>query len=94
VTHAGLRLGHEPLEAWLAFACDLHRDELIAPRELLERDRRVLDDWQQRERRALGGKGWDPPKPLAIGSAARELVRRATANLGQNDAGQNPSAGH
>ena len=37
----------------------------------------VLDDWRERERRALDGKGWDPPQPLAIGSAARELVRRA-----------------
>jgi hypothetical protein len=61
----------------LAFACDQHRDELIAPRELLDRDRVVLDDWAERERRALAGKGWDPPQPLAVGAAARELVRRA-----------------
>jgi hypothetical protein len=77
VTHAGLRLGGEPVEAWLSFACDVHRDKLIAARLLLDRDRDVLDDWRERERRALDGKGWDPPQPLAVGSAARELVRQA-----------------
>jgi hypothetical protein len=77
VRYAGLRVGGQPLEAWLAFACDQHREELDAPRQLLDCDRAVLADWQERERRALAGKGWDPPQPLAVGSAARELVRRA-----------------
>jgi hypothetical protein len=77
VTYAGLRVGGQPFEAWLAFACDLHRGELIAPRELLDRDRAVLDDWAERERRALAGEGWDRPQPLAVGAKARELVRRA-----------------
>jgi hypothetical protein len=77
VTYAGMRLAGEPVEAWTAFSCDRHRDKLIAARPLLDRDREILDDWRERERRALGGKGWDPPEPLAVGSAARELVRRA-----------------
>jgi predicted phage gp36 major capsid-like protein len=66
----------------MAFAWDRHRDELFAPRELLDRDRAVLDDWREREQRALDGKGWDTPRPLAVGSAARELVRRAEAGGG------------
>jgi hypothetical protein len=77
VAHAGLRLRKEPVEVWLAFACDLHRDELIAPRELLDRDHAVLADWREREQRALDGRGWDPPRPLAVGTAANYLVRRA-----------------
>jgi hypothetical protein len=70
VIYAGLRVGGEPVEAWLAFSCQHHRDQLIAPRELLDRDRVVLDDWRVREQRALNGKGWDPPQPLAVGAAA------------------------
>ena len=34
VTHAGLRVGGQPLEAWLAFACTAHAAGLVAPREL------------------------------------------------------------
>jgi hypothetical protein len=70
-------MGGEPIEAWLAFSCQHHRDQLLVPRELLDRDRAVLDDWAERERRALGGKGWDPPRPSAVGTAANYLVRRA-----------------
>ena len=77
VTHAGLRLGGQPVAAWLAFACTVHAPQLVAPRELLDRDRAVLADWAGRERRALAGEGWDPPQPLAVGAAATELVRRA-----------------
>jgi hypothetical protein len=77
VTHAGLRVGGQPLEAWLAFACPAHAAELVAPRELLDRDQAVLANWVDRERRALAGEGWYPPKPLAVGSAALELERRA-----------------
>jgi hypothetical protein len=77
VTHAGLRLGGQPLEAWLAFACTAHATELVAPRELLDRDQAILADWAERERCVLVGEGWAPPKPLAVGSAARELAHRA-----------------
>ena len=70
-------MGGEPIEAWLAFACTLHAPELIAPREPLDRDRAVLADWAERERRALAGEGWRRPQPLAIGAAAQELARRA-----------------
>ena len=77
VTHVGLRVGGQPVEAWLAFACTLHAPELIAPREPLDRDQAVLADWAERERRALAGEGWHRPQPLAIGAAAQELARRA-----------------
>lgn len=78
VVWAGLRFGDQPVEAWLAFACDRHRGELLAPRELLDRDHVVLADWAERERRALAGQGWHRPEPLAVGAEARELVRRST----------------
>jgi hypothetical protein len=77
VTHAGLRLGQQPVQVWLSFSCDRHRGELIGARELLDRDRAVLAGWRERERRALDGNGWDPPRPLAVGAAAHELRRRA-----------------
>jgi hypothetical protein len=77
VRYAGLRVGGQPVEAWLAFACTLRAPELIAPRELLDRDHFVLADWAERERPALAGEGWDSPQPLAVGAAARELVKRA-----------------
>lgn len=79
VTHAGLILRREPLAAWLAFSCRGHHGKLIAARQVLPRDRAVLADWTARERRALDGNGWDPPQPLAVGAAARELVRRLQA---------------
>jgi hypothetical protein len=77
VTHAGLILREHPVQAWLAFSCSMHTDDLIAARPLLDRDRAVLADWRARERRTLDGQGWDPPRPLAVGTAANYLVRRA-----------------
>jgi hypothetical protein len=59
VTHAGLILREHPVQAWLAFSCSMHTDDLIAARPLLDRDRAVLADWRARERRALDGQGWD-----------------------------------
>jgi hypothetical protein len=70
----GLRVGGEPVEAWLAFSCQHHRDQLIAPRELLDRDGAVLADWQERERRNARGWGLHPPQPLAAGAAARNSL--------------------
>ena len=58
VTHAGLRVGGQPVQAWPAFACALRASELTALRELLDRDRAVLADWADRKRRPLVGKGW------------------------------------
>ena len=40
---AGLWYARQNRNAWLAFACDRHADDLIAPRELLPRDRDVLN---------------------------------------------------
>ena len=59
-----------------------YRGELVAARQLLPRDRAVLADWAERARRALDCGGWEPPQPLAVGAAARELVRRAEAAAG------------
>jgi hypothetical protein len=52
---------------------------LVVPRELLDRDRAVLDDLRERKQRALDGKGWNSPQQLAVGSEARELARRVEA---------------
>jgi hypothetical protein len=82
VRYAGVVLRREPLAAWLAFSCQAHRGELIAARRLLPRDRAVLADWQKREQGALAGEGWHPPRPLAVGAAAHELVQRAEAAAG------------
>ena len=70
-------MGGEPVEAWLAFSCQHHRDQLIAPRELLGREGAVLADWQERERRNAHGRGLHPPQPLAVGASGAELVKRA-----------------
>src|ERR671912_2970224 len=71
VVYAGPRLGLEPVvEVWLAFVCELHRHELLAPRQLLPRDVVVWNDWLAREKAALDGIGWDPPRSLAVGTAA------------------------
>jgi hypothetical protein len=51
--------------------------DLIGARELLDRDQAVLADRRERERRALEGNGWDPSSPLAVGTAAHKLLRRA-----------------
>jgi hypothetical protein len=80
VEYAGLVLQHEPLQAWPSFSCAQHRDELVGARELLNRDRAVLAAWREREGGALAGEGWDPPQPLAVGAAARELARRTEAS--------------
>jgi hypothetical protein len=44
-----------------------HTEHLVGARLLLERDRVVLADWQQRERDALAGQGWQRPEPHAVG---------------------------
>jgi len=73
---AGAR-GRQP-EAWLAFTCDEHVGQLVAPRELLDRDREVLERWRAEEHREYSAElPWRPPQPLAQGSDAVELVERA-----------------
>lgn len=82
VTRCGLvlreRAHGRPAEAWLAFTCDEHVGQLVAPRELLVRDREVLDAWHAEERRTYSAeRPWRPPQPLARGADALRLVERA-----------------
>lgn len=68
----------KPAEAWLAFACEQHAGKLIAARELLERDRAVLEHWRTEERREYSAqRPWRRPQPLARGAGALQLVERA-----------------
>jgi hypothetical protein len=77
-THAGLAFFEYPRpRVWLVFACDEHRDELIAARRMLDRDRAELARRAARRRRVLEEKA--PVAPLAVGSNARRLVERARA---------------
>jgi hypothetical protein len=76
--YAGLAFFEHSGRAWLAFACPEHRHQLIAARELTERDRAELE----RRREHLRAVRDDhvphvPVQPLAEGLAARELVERA-----------------
>lgn len=82
VTRCGLllrrRFDGKPPEAWLAFACDGHADRLVAARDLLPRDREVLDRWWAEERREYTAeRPWQRPEPLATGGDAVQLVERA-----------------
>lgn len=74
------------------FACDHHHGELalIAPRRLLERDRAALAAWATEEARwdlpaghpdrpGPHGRPAAPPRPLAVGAAAVEMLRQARA---------------
>jgi hypothetical protein len=82
VTRCGLvlrqRFDGRPPEAWLAFACDEHFGVLVAARELLDRDRAVLDEWRAEERHTSSAeRPWRAPQPLATGAEAVALVERA-----------------
>jgi hypothetical protein len=87
VTRCGLLLHRPknlPAEAWLAFACETHAVRLVAARELLDRDRAVLDRRRAEEQRWRPGtppRGrpglWRRPEPLARGGEAVQLVERA-----------------
>jgi hypothetical protein len=66
------------------FACDGHARRLVAARELLDRDRGVLDRWRTEEQRWRPGAPpegrsgpWQRPQPLARGGEAVQLVERA-----------------
>jgi hypothetical protein len=67
------------LECWLVFACDQHVDEIDAARPLLKRDEAVRLVWLEQRRRALAGRRWEPPKPLATGADSKQLHERALA---------------
>ena len=82
-THAGVKLHRSPirrqLECWLVFACTEHVDQIDAARLLLPRDDTVRQAWLEQHRRALAGRRWEPPKPLATGADAKILHERALA---------------
>jgi hypothetical protein len=82
-SHAGVNLHRSPirrqLECWLVFACAQHVGEIDAARPLLERDEAVRQAWLEQRRRALAGRRWEPPKPLATGPDAKQLHERALA---------------
>jgi hypothetical protein len=80
----------QDLEVWLMFSCAEHRDEipLIGARELLDRDRVVLEQWRAEAARWSLPRGHpdrpgphaqpaNPPRPLAVGAAAAALLARA-----------------
>ena len=80
-TVAGLWYAAHGRTVWLGFACRRHADELIAPRQLLPRDRDVLERRRDRHRTQMAGRRWagEQEGPLARGPAAERLVERAKA---------------
>ena len=80
-TRAGVWHSRQGRTAWLAFACDQHSSDLIAPRELLPRDRDALDRRRDKRRTQLAGHRWagEQEGPLARSSAAERLIERAQA---------------
>ena len=80
-TVAGLWFARQGQTVWLAFACDIHADDLIAPRELLPRDRDALNRRRDKRRTQLTGHRWagEQEGPLARGAAAERLIDRAQA---------------
>lgn len=66
-----------PGEVWKAFACDGHRDQLVAARPLEDRDRVELQRRRDKHQAGLEGRPWAPDRPLAVGPDARRLLDRA-----------------
>jgi hypothetical protein len=64
---------------WRSFACDAHADQLVAPRALRARDRDRLRRRAELAADPRIGRRYAGERdgPLARGSAAAELVRRA-----------------
>ena len=58
------------------FACTDHVDQIDAARLVLPRDETVRQAWLEQHRRALAGRRWEPPKPLATGAEAKTLHER------------------
>ena len=98
-TRAGIWYAQYGRTAWLAFACDLHADNLIAPRELHPRDRDALNRRRDKRRTELAGHRWagEQEGPLARGPAAERLVQRARAwaerHTDRGDAASRPARG-
>lgn len=61
------------------FACTEHAAEIDAARPLLERDEALRQTWREQRQRALNGRRWERPKPLATGADATTLHARALA---------------
>lgn len=91
-THAGVKLHRSPirrqLECWLVFACTEHVDQIDAARLLLPRDDTVRQAWLEQHRRALAGRRWEPPKPLATGADAKIPHERAPTWANRDDVGR------
>src|SRR4051812_21522085 len=75
-TAAGLWYAQHGKTVWLAFACDNHSGDLIAPRQLLPRDRDVLNRRRDKRRTQLAGHrcAGEQEGPIARGAAAEKLV--------------------
>lgn len=82
VTAVGLRLySLRRSTVWLAFACEEHLGQLLAPRRLLPRDREALLRRRERQRLLLARQVWhgEVEGPLARGRDAERLAARAQA---------------
>ena len=51
----------------------------MPPAPLLERDQALRQMWLEQRQRALVGRHWERPKPLATGADAKILYERALA---------------
>ena len=80
-TVAGLWFARQGQTVWLAFACDVHADDLIAARELLPRDRDALNRPPRQTSHPVGRTplAGEQEGPLARGAAAERLIDRAQA---------------
>jgi hypothetical protein len=76
-THAGLIMIND--EVFLAFACPEHRSRLIAPRQMLDRDRAELERRRNSWTWTRVGHPPLPIEPLRTGAAAHRLVEKARA---------------
>ena len=56
------------------FACTDHVAEIDAARPLLERDEALLQTWLEQRHRALSGRRWERPKPLATGADTKPFM--------------------
>jgi hypothetical protein len=85
-TTAGLWFSPHGRTAWLAFACDNHSGDLIAPRPLLPRNRDALNRRRDKRRTELAGHRWageqegrSPVEPPPRGSSSAQ--RRGLAGI-------------